>query len=87
MFSEARLKLTAWYMAIILLVSVLFSIALYNLSTQEVRRIITIEEARRENPYLRITSLPLPNMTLENLKETAQRLQVFLILTNGVLNS
>ena len=83
MFSEARLKLTAWYLLLILLVSVLFSIALYNLSTREIQRLINIEEERRENPYLRIAPRPLPNMSLENLKETAQRLRVFLIIING----
>ena len=85
MFSQARLKLTAWYLLLILLVSVLFSYALYNLSTREIRRIINIEEERRENPYLRVNTRPLPNMSIENLKETAQRLQIFLILINGAI--
>lgn len=85
MFSEARLKLTAWYLLLIFLVSVLFSIALYNLSTQEIRRLMDIEETRRENPYLRITTRPLPNMSLGSLRETAQRLQVFFIVINGII--
>lgn len=36
MFKEASLKLTVWYLAIIMLISVVFSIALYQLATREV---------------------------------------------------
>lgn len=50
MFQSARLKLTFWYILIIAIISILFSIAFYKASTQEFDRIRRIHTFRIEHP-------------------------------------
>ncbi len=85
MFENARLKLTAWYLLIIMLVSVLFSVAFYNLATREIQRIIKIQELRTQN---REELRPTPDFifrprTIADLQESEQRLKIILLLING----
>lgn len=52
MFQSARLKLTAWYLMIIMLISVLFSLAIYNFLSNELAR---IEHAQQRRVELRMS--------------------------------
>ena len=53
MFQSARLKLTAWYLLIIILISSLFSIGIYILVNQEYGRIEQIQRRRLERQIQR----------------------------------
>lgn len=60
MFRSATFKLTLWYMAIVMLISIVFSIALYNVTTNELDRGLRRETQRidiqfpvfQNDPYL-----------------------------------
>lgn len=85
MFQSARLKLTTWYLCIIMLISIVFSVALYNLSTREIQRIIRRVEFVRQQEHEISLQLPLnlPNVT--DLEESEQRLALTLVLINGII--
>lgn len=51
MFQNARLKLTAWYLAIIMLVSVAFSGVIYHMVSSEVDRFEQIQRFRFRQPH------------------------------------
>lgn len=84
MFHSARLKLTAWYLLIIMVISIFFSVAFYQTSTREIQRAIRRIEARDQlqfgalTPFLEQLRQPLE----ENLIEAEQRLQILLLLIN-----
>src|SRR3989338_4570720 len=94
MFTTARLKLTAWYLLIIMLVSISFSVAMYRILTSELNRVEHLQRLRQE----RQLSLPLPNdipsefrqrlpraflLDPELIEETKNRLKMILLLING----
>lgn len=56
MFRRARLKLTAWYLLIIMLISMAFSGFIYNVLTFEFNRILQREQLRREGQLPTSTS-------------------------------
>ncbi len=84
-FQATRLKLTAWYLVIIMLVSVFFSVAFYNLSSREIQRVIRRVELRqaleKETVFFRPTLNPNPP-NLNELEESNQRLIVMLVFIN-----
>lgn len=49
MFRSARLKLTAWYLLIIMLISVSFSIGIYNVQIRELERFRRVQPIRAED--------------------------------------
>lgn len=51
MFNRARLKLTLWYLLIIMLISISFSFAIYQFSTSEINRAIRMEKMRQQGAY------------------------------------
>jgi signal transduction histidine kinase len=51
MFQKARIKLTAWYLLIIMLVSMSFSVAIYRVLTSELDRFERIERIRIEHRF------------------------------------
>ncbi|MBI3485540.1 HAMP domain-containing histidine kinase [Candidatus Daviesbacteria bacterium] len=57
-FTKARLKLTAFYILIIALISILFSVAFYKASTKELERIRHIQAYRLEHPEEFFLSFP-----------------------------
>lgn len=86
MFNTTRRQLTAWYLIIIMAISILFSIAFYHAATEEVDRVIRRQEFRLEhprdlllNPGLRIRSLP----SVHDLEDSKDRIKTILILING----
>lgn len=48
MFGRARLKLTGWYLLIIMLISISFSAVIYQFSTSEINRAIRMEKMRQQ---------------------------------------
>lgn len=88
MFESARIKLTAWYLVIIMFISIIFSVAFYNVSTREIRRFIRMLELRQEfrsegipTPAVRPGNLP----TIEDLTEAENHLKIILIIINGII--
>lgn len=95
MFREARIKLTAWYLMIIVFISVAFSIGIYRVMTFELDR---MEERQRSRimeglpdqfhpPFIvgddTIIIPPIPpQLDLEIIAETKKRFQTTLVIIN-----
>ena len=83
MFQSARLKLTAWYLLIIMLVSIAFSVAIYRVLIAEFARVERMQRSRRT---LQVPSeLRRPVIDPEVLKESENRLRATLILINLII--
>ena len=88
MFEKARLKLTLWYLLIIMIISGVFSVIIYNDTTQEIRRISHVEELRQNLPstdfFQQNVRIYVPSIA--DLEETESRLKLILIIINaGIL--
>lgn len=96
MFRSARLKLTAWYLLIIMCISIAFSVVIYQGLSREVERFARIQEVRNE----RRLRLQLPSDSLQPLipstpssleldvdliLETRQRILFALIFINATI--
>ena len=98
MFESARLKLTVWYLLIIMLISAVFSLIIYQGVTMELRRGVYHEEIRKKAEELNI-KLPgkissremlkpeLNNLTprkflQEELEDAKNRVKIFLLFIN-----
>lgn len=84
MFQSARLKLTAWYLIIIMFISVCFSAVIYNVWITEVERFAAIQRTRIERRLYgtRITmnwAVPIDDL----VAETKGRIFLFLASVNG----
>lgn len=88
-FQTARLKLTAWYLLIIMLVSLSFSAVIYRALTIELERMSRIQRYRIENrlrdtvvvPFNETFPPPLPDPQL--LEYIKNRIISILVLVNG----
>lgn len=90
MFEVARWKLTAWYLLIIMIVSLLFSAAFYNSSTREIQRIIDrvqFDQRREFAPGMRVLfAQPARSApSLDELELLKKRSFMGLIIVNGVI--
>lgn len=88
MFESARLKLTAWYLLIIMLVSLFFSIAFYNIATRELHRVILIQKLRQAYYDNLFPAPPPPPQASEDEQEedSDTRLAITLVLIDvGIL--
>lgn len=91
MFHSARIKLTAWYLLIIMLISVSFSVAMYRILTSELDRVEKLQRFRVERRIF----IPPPGFNNEDrfidpalIKETEDRLKSILIIINcGIIGS
>ncbi len=84
MFEQARWKLTAWYVAIMMGITLLFSVAFYQLATQELRRVINRFEVMERRTPPPVATLPyLPPNPIEVMAAAQQRLQIILLVVNG----
>ncbi len=79
MFKQARIKLTVYYLAIIMAISVFFSLIIYRGATFELQRIETIQTQRRP-----MIGGP-PILDPEIIKETKRRITFSLFVTNVVI--
>lgn len=83
MFTEARIKLTAWYCLIIMSISIIFSVVIYNRIDREFDRIdrvsqLRIEQERELGIFLRSAEIERPAM----VAQAREHLVVNLILAN-----
>ncbi|MCL4397908.1 HAMP domain-containing histidine kinase [Patescibacteria group bacterium] len=88
MFHSARLKLTAWYLLIIMLITVSFSVAMYRVSTSELDRIEQTLRSRSERRIILRPGTPTPLYIIDPdiLEETRRRLiAVLAIIDLGIL--
>ncbi len=86
MFRSARLKLTAWYLVIIMLVSVSFSMIIYSMISSELERSLRIQRFRIYNPGYGIAiPVPTPGPDPDVLNEAKDRLLWRLINTNTII--
>lgn len=95
MFTQTRLKLTAWYLLIIMFVSISFSVAIYKVLTNELNRVAHLQILRGERRLFLSddpNNIPfevrqrLPHAFLldpELIGETKNRLKMILVLING----
>ncbi len=96
MFNTARLKLTAWYLLIVTLISVAFSLTIYRFLSIEIERFARAQKFRIER-QLGGETLPPPQFRMrealpvdlppdpELISESKNRIIVTLIIINGVI--
>lgn len=90
MFHSARLKLTLWYLGILMTVSILFSIVIYRMVVVEVVRFEAFQRSRSEARIGQMfmpfrgggLSLRLP-INEELIEETKQRIAMIILILNG----
>ncbi|NTU46635.1 HAMP domain-containing histidine kinase [Candidatus Roizmanbacteria bacterium] len=82
MFHSARIKLTAWYLLIIMVVSMVFSLAIYEVLHTELQRFAHVQRLRIER---QIVPLPI-RFDPKELYEAEDRIRLILIMINaGIL--
>jgi len=86
MFHSARIKLTAWYLAIIMLVSLSFSFVIYGFISSEINRFAQVQRFRIERRYFIDPTPPLPpNPDFDLITEVRNRLILSLAAVNGTI--
>ena len=95
MFTKARLKLTTWYLLIIMTISLSFSMVIFKVLTFELDRFARLQRLRIENrfqtgeffpgPQFQGGPPPLHIMDPELVEETEHRLILMLVLVNGAV--
>lgn len=83
MFQSARLKLTSWYLLIIMLISILFSLVIYTISDNEIQRVIRRIQIQTQLEDNNFFFSPPPNLPrLQELEEAEGHLKITLVLIN-----
>ncbi len=87
MFKNARITLTAWYLLIIMLVSLTFSIVIFKGISREIDRFERVQRCRIERRLIPLgqSSPNLPTANPELLQETKERVILILLLINGTI--
>lgn len=86
MFNQARLKLTSWYLLVIMFISLCFSALLYRVITLEVLRATQFQKQRIERQFqARNFPPPLVFYDQEIIDEVKKRVLLSLGLVNGVI--
>ncbi len=88
MFASARINLTLWYVAIIMLISFFFSLAFYRASTIEVSRILTrieMDEQRQELGLMQHRNRAFDFPSIEELETIKARIRFNLLILNGFI--
>lgn len=86
MFQKARLKLTAWYLLIIMVISLALSVVIYKIQVSEIERIERRQQMRFEERFPRETFPPIFAFEPKIFEEAKQRLIIFLSIINaGIL--
>jgi len=86
MFNSARIKLTLWYLLIIMAISVLFSLIIYRVQASESERILQRQRVGIESGGFLRPGFGPPALEPEILEEARNRLTLNLVLINlGVL--
>lgn len=90
MFKTARIKLTVWYLLIIMLVSLMFSLTIYKVLSNEIERFeraqrFRIEKQWQENQFFDEANRPPPLFNPELIKESKQRIIIDLAFINLII--
>jgi len=85
MFESARLKLTVWYVLIIMVVSVGFSVVIFNLVSSEVQRFAAAQRFRIQRLYVQQEEIVItpPQLDADLVNEVKRRLLLILLGING----
>ena len=87
MFKNARLKLTAWYLLILMFISVSFSLIIYKGISSEIDRFSQSQRLRIERRFQENNYFPQPPpvrfIDPDLIEETKRRLALILIIING----
>ncbi len=91
MFKEARIKLTGWYLLIITVISISFSLAIYVGINSELIRIDNLQKARQErvdtiSSFLKQNGLPVPVEVQSIESETVEEARLRIISALGLIN-
>jgi len=91
MFKEARVKLTVWYLAIIMAISLSFSVAIYVGVNRELTRVGNMQRARQErvdtiSNFLMQNGLPIPPEVQSFDSETVEQARLRIISILGLIN-
>lgn len=89
MFQKTRIKLTSWYLLIIMLISISFSIAIYQVLDNELNRVERVERLRQNSrlyPSFPRNFFRTSYLDPEVIEESKSRIGAILILINlGIL--
>ncbi len=87
MFHSARLKLTAWYLLIIMLISAVFSVVIYREITREVERSLRLQQFRIERQHgIFLPPFVSPPLDPQLIVEATDRIKLTLFIINvGIL--
>lgn len=91
MFKAARVKLTLWYLLIIMAISLSFSVAIYAGVNNELSRIGNVQRARQARvdtitSFLTQNGLPIPPENQGPQEETVEAARLRIISTLGLIN-
>lgn len=84
MFTSARIKLTAWYLLIIMAISLSFSLFIYRMLSQEIYRFARAQRFRIEGRFF-IANISPPPLDIELINDTKKRLVMTLVVVNGTI--
>lgn len=87
MFTNARLKLTGWYLLIIMLISISFSMVIYKMLTIEVERFARAQRFRMERRFNEgiFSPVTIPILDPDLVTETNQRIASMLVFINAAI--
>lgn len=88
MFASARIKLTIWYVLILMAISTFFSLAFYKASTLEVQRLLNrsqMEEQRQSLGVVPRRNRPIEFPSTEELKAITSRIKFNLLILNSII--
>lgn len=87
MFHSARIKLTLWYLLIIMTVSLMFSLFIYALLSNEVERVVTLQQFRIERRFQADIVFPptFNPVDLDLINDVKHRLFLILLGINGTI--
>lgn len=92
MFKAARIRLTLWYLVIIMMISVIFSITIYNIQGREVERFarqrILREQLQRYHgatPQFFSSESMLPELEQDLIRDSEAHILLSLFIANGVI--
>lgn len=84
MFTSARIKLTAWYLLIIMTISLAFSLFIYRVLSLEIYRFARTQRFQIEGRFF-IANISPPPRDIELIEETKNRLVMTLVVINGTI--
>jgi len=94
MFQAARLKLTAWYLTMLMLISIVFSVVIFNIVSHQIQGLIHMQNDRIrhfQHDLQQGENLPTPPknappmISTQDLQNQEKQLFVTLIIVNGII--